>query len=721
MNKKKHLLTLLGTILMFLSFVTSNIAFAADGATTPTLNITPNNEGNYVSLNWTKPDSTQNYSYMIYSKKSTDSLFQSIPAKNNVKVLNVYPGKGNNLKTWMETNGYGKGLISVDEVDIDTFNSSPDSYLKDVTGNWKYDVIYEGAWDSNNNKDFSENAEKTIEQFIKSGRGYLAGHDTLYSSGSTQSKLSSYANIITGVSTVYGNTSITINKKGLLTNYPWNIGDVGKNLTVPASHTNQYAQGDIWIKYNGNSLNNNTEITSYNGQAATNNFYLTTWNNTAMIQTGHSNGEATEDEQKILANTLFYLAQVTDTTSWDDHKGQDLDAPTKPNITKVSTDVVGNKTNITFDPSTDNGTTYDYYVEAKNATTSATTKSDIKTGTITTGLKGYSVVVDQKPDTIPSNTITTTSNNFTVDQSYSSDFYVHVAAIDNAGNMSEISHYKYSYPTLTLTQNQTSDPSDPVTITATATSSTSEIEKIQTPDGNWINASTTDYIVNDNGTYSFTAIDKDGHKTTQSITISSIIPKIVLNVEPEKDKIHLNENVSALLIMDNIKEIAAEDVRIKYDSTKLQFLGCNELDGIKLAKNDVQNGELRFILVSKGLPNVVNSKKALLKLNFKGIAPGDALVDVTKGRVSDGIAMEKNLKDAECGQAVINISDKELIDVNNDGDFSLLDLAIDGRHYGEDPSTLPQYNTDVVINGAIDDNDFSEIVKLMLKNPNYNF
>ena len=37
-------------------------------------------------------------------------------------------------------------------------------------------------------------------------------------------------------------------------------------------------------------------------------YYLTTWNNTAMIQTGHSRGESTEDERKVLANTLFYLA-----------------------------------------------------------------------------------------------------------------------------------------------------------------------------------------------------------------------------------------------------------------------------------------------------------------------------------------------------------------------------------------------------------------------------
>lgn len=60
--------------------------------------------------------------------------------------------------------------------------------------------------------------------------------------------------------------------------------------------------------------------------------YLTTWNNCALIQTGHSNGSATADEQKLLMNTLFYLAQRTHKTSWSDHMGQDLAAPEKPKL-----------------------------------------------------------------------------------------------------------------------------------------------------------------------------------------------------------------------------------------------------------------------------------------------------------------------------------------------------------------------------------------------------
>ncbi|OOM77481.1 hypothetical protein CLPUN_22620 [Clostridium puniceum] len=144
----------------------------------------------------------------------------------------------------------------------------------------------------------------------------------------------------------------------------------------------------------------------------------------------------------------------------------------------------------------------------------------------------------------------------------------------------------------------------------------------------------------------------------------------------------------------------------------------NEIDGIKLVKPVYKDGELRFILANKGTANITNAKKVLLTLKFQGIASGDALVDITKGKVSDGITMEKDLTDAECGQAIIKIDNTVLKDVNNTGEFTLLDLAIDARHLGEDPTTLTQYNTDQVINGKIDDDDLIKISEYMLANPN---
>lgn len=197
----------------------------------------------------------------------------------------------------------------------------------------------------------------------------------------------------------------------------------------------------------------------------------------------------------------------------------------------------------------------------------------------------------------------------------------------------------------------------------------------------------------------------------------------ILNIEADKSTVNVYDRVLASLYIDNIANISAEDIYIKYDSEKLQYIGCEEVEGIKLVYNDEKDGILRFILASKGEDNIINAKKTLLNLNFKAIAPGEALVDITKGRITDGIEMEKDVEEALCGQAIITIEAAQITDVNNSGEFTLLDLGIDARHFGEDPKAeeLTKYNTDIVLNDAIDDDDLLKIGQLMLANDNYAF
>ena len=71
-------------------------------------------------------------------------------------------------------------------------------------------------------------------------------------------------------------------------------------------------------------------------------YYLTTWNNTAMIQTGHSMGQSTEDERKVLANTLFYLKQLTKKTEILDNSARDIANPNKPENIVYKVDEQGN-------------------------------------------------------------------------------------------------------------------------------------------------------------------------------------------------------------------------------------------------------------------------------------------------------------------------------------------------------------------------------------------
>lgn len=441
----------------------------ASAASVLTLTATPNPSGNYVALNWTNSDKSQPYSYILYSKSAHESTFQSIPAKDSAKVLNIYPvvaptisfttwdgksytlPKSASLKMWMETpntydsRGYGKGLISVDTVSISNFNANPDTYLKNADGSYKYDVLYFGAWDSNGNQDLSVAAESKTDAFIKTGRGVLFGHDTMVDNDRISMpiffKLAHYCNIQTIPKyTILGGTQIKVAKKGLLTNYPWKIGDVGTVLNVPLSHSNQLAFGDVWMTYQPPyTYSGSAEATGQNGQG-TNTFYLTSRSNCAMIQTGHSDGEATPDEQRVTANTLFYLAQITTDTSWNDHKGQDLDAPDRPVISSVTHN--SDRTQYTVNYSSqDNATGYQYYVEATGQNDGAKYDSPVISTSLKTGMKGYSIVVDNKPDTVPDGNITTTSDSYTFSRPSGSSFYIHIATVDNAGNVSSVTHY----------------------------------------------------------------------------------------------------------------------------------------------------------------------------------------------------------------------------------------------------------------------------------------
>ena len=180
-------------------------------------------------------------------------------------------------------------------------------------------------------------------------------------------------------------------------------------------------------------------------------YYLTTWNNTAMIQTGNSNGESTEDERKVLANTLFYLKQLTKKTEILDNSARDLENPNKPgNIsTAVNED---NTTNIKFRRPEDNGSTYEYYVKGLDGDREFT--SDTKSATITTGVKKYKYqVVEGSADPIESEwkEATTTGDNENLnigEVNYTgTPKYIHIKSVDGAGNESEVYTQKLEKPT----------------------------------------------------------------------------------------------------------------------------------------------------------------------------------------------------------------------------------------------------------------------------------
>lgn len=426
-EKKKRILASALCVMMLL-FSLSAYAMTARGGLPFTL--TPNTNGyGSVSLDW-RQYNYSNKNFKVYKSSDGGRTYETVgidyTSIKEVNCLQIYPCTEANgqLKKWMETNGYGKGIIKVDSVYWDDFNNAPTNYLyKNSSGQWNYDVVLFGTWDSNAGaKGLNATSYELVKKYIEEGKGVIMGHDVVYpgdfGSGRYYSYLlAPYFGIeVTDKSTLVG-TELKIMNKGLFTSYPWYIGDIGDILIVPPSHSYQsVTNATIWLSYVGQE-----NLAPY----------LSTYNNCAMIQTGHSNGAATSDEQKILANLIFYMNQLLfNTYTTNDASAQDVAKPNTPNVSQNNS-----KMSYTAD---DNGSTYWYYVESfsKDDTTASglIDRSEKKSLTVTTGVKKYRYLFSNNA----TETLTTSKGTETTDKSVPVNYgykYFHVAAVDGAGNI----------------------------------------------------------------------------------------------------------------------------------------------------------------------------------------------------------------------------------------------------------------------------------------------
>lgn len=260
------------------------------------------------------------------------------------------------------TKGYGQGKIKVEEISIDEFNNAPTKYLKTSESQWIYDVIVFGSSDKNDSKDLSDLAYNEVKKYIDAGYGVLFGHDTITIQNINFAKLSSYVKISIGGTQEYtGASKIEVTRKGYITQYPYIIDE--EQISIPLTHTNsQWAAGDVWIRFPliKNEFGDNT-ITDKETETGRNNFYLTTNNNTSMIQTGHTKGEASEEEKKIIANVIWYLGQTTKEMEATIRTAEDTAKPESPDgyFTKIDEETIKIELN-----AEDQGVFYEHFVGA---------------------------------------------------------------------------------------------------------------------------------------------------------------------------------------------------------------------------------------------------------------------------------------------------------------------------------------------------------------------
>lgn len=435
----------------------------------------------FAKLEWDTIPNMAGGGYTLYQSEDGNHWeAKSTKYGQAIKVLNVFPdvARSNTLKTWMDGLGlkdrYGNNLIQVTAVSLGNFNSDPVRYLKN-NNDYMYDVIMFGSWDWNASRDLVQRSADELQYFINSGRGVLFGHDTItgqrQSNGAYHNYFNRFASQLgfTLSTTATGSTRVKVKNDGYMMKYPFELAN-SVVLTTPISHSfgqlfDPSRGGTIWLEYETSSITWGSIFT--NEQNMTSNFYLATNKNLGMIQTGHSNGASTVDERRILANTLYNLAQVTMDSKADDYTVKDTVRPDKPKITYMTGDQDNFRARI---EANDTGKRYQWFVEA-DTKDRGILRSDQVEEEIKSDIQGYIYKVDDSPvSSVPIErneygevtNIQLSVNPDSIKYSFleglngtSNHRYLHAVAVDRANNVSETTHVKLKdlMPFVLITKN----------------------------------------------------------------------------------------------------------------------------------------------------------------------------------------------------------------------------------------------------------------------------
>lgn len=216
----------------------------------------------------------------------------------------------------------------------------------------------------------------------------------------------------------------------------------------------------------------------------------------------------------------------------------------------------------------------------------------------------------------------------------------------------------------------------------------------------------------------------DGHSSLSSVeeyTAAEPTQKNpTLTVTASSNKVKVGQQFTTAIAIHNGTNICAEDIKVKYDADLFTYAGAEAQTGLKIYKEDASaSGTVRFICACVGKENAATGDKGLITLKFTAKKQGVGKVDIIRGRIADNSTLEMDVSDENCGEDTITV--EGYADVNKNGEFTLLDLGIDGWYNGMNAADTDttNFNADVVADGKIDDNDLAEITKGILANSNY--
>ncbi|WP_318582059.1 WxL domain-containing protein [Bacillus paranthracis] len=186
---------------------------------------------------------------------------------------------------------------------------------------------------------------------------------------------------------------------------------------------------------------------STNTQVANNPFYITEQRGVTFYMLAYSEGITYVDELKVgyaseaevyRGNQQIYKGRLSD---YVDKEAKDQAVPTTPESFQIENREL-KETKVTFAPAKDDGSTYHYKIRGVGRNGVSDFSKEVP-ATVTSGVKGYEYVVNDKSDTSLDKVggvqfTNQTSIQFPTD--YAKPQYVHIRTVDKAGNKSATKH-----------------------------------------------------------------------------------------------------------------------------------------------------------------------------------------------------------------------------------------------------------------------------------------